>query len=143
MNMRKTPRFARQTAARATPDREIDGAAHQKASFASNAPTVTTRRIEQAHTAYCRERHLPRLVPMDFENLTDSDAAAALRIIAMLERALRAERRLGKAGHWTYDLNRHISLVAALKAEIAAHENPDCVETKYVPDMATLEGSAR
>ena len=61
----------------------------------------------------------------------------------MLGKALRAERRLGKAGHWTYDLNRHMSLVVALKAEIAAQEELDSTETKYVCGMAKIEGSAR
>lgn len=32
-----------------------------------------------------------------------------------LEKALREERRLGKSGHWSYDLNRHIALVQALE----------------------------
>jgi hypothetical protein len=38
----------------------------------------------------------------------------------MLSRALRAARRRGRAGHWTYDLNRHIGLVQAFRAERAA-----------------------
>lgn len=143
MNMKKNPRLAQQTIPGVTPDRKINGAAGQRASFATNAPTVRARRAEKVHTDYCRERHLPRLVPIEFKNLTDSDAAATRRIIAMLGKALRAERRLGKAGHWTYDLNRHMSLAAALKAEIAAQENPDSAETNYVSDMATKESSAR
>ena len=32
-----------------------------------------------------------------------------------LERALRAER--ARAGHWTYDLSRHIALLVAHRAE--------------------------
>ncbi len=30
------------------------------------------------------------------------------------------ERRLGRAGHWTYDLNRHMALAQAWKAETEA-----------------------
>jgi hypothetical protein len=30
---------------------------------------------------------------------------------------LRVERARGRAGHWTYDLNRHIGLLQAMKAE--------------------------
>lgn len=36
--------------------------------------------------------------------------------VARLTRALRAERRLGLAGHWSYDLNRHIALAQQLRA---------------------------
>ena len=35
-----------------------------------------------------------------------------------LRRALRAERRRGLAGHWSYDLNRHLGL-SAYKGELA------------------------
>jgi hypothetical protein len=38
-------------------------------------------------------------------------------IVARLARALRAERQRGRAGHWSYDLNRHIALAQALDAE--------------------------
>lgn len=38
--------------------------------------------------------------------------------IARLMRALRTERQRGKAGHWTYDLNRHIALSQALRRQI-------------------------
>jgi hypothetical protein len=43
--------------------------------------------------------------------------AGARAIIARLERALRAERHRARAGHWTYDLNRHIALRQAVAAE--------------------------
>ncbi|HAH63923.1 MAG TPA: hypothetical protein DCL72_00255 [Rhizobiales bacterium] len=36
-----------------------------------------------------------------------------------LRRALRAERRRGLAGHWSYDLNRHLGLLSAYKGELA------------------------
>jgi hypothetical protein len=39
--------------------------------------------------------------------------------VALLARELRAERALGRAGHWTYDINRHIGLMQAYKAETA------------------------
>ena len=40
-------------------------------------------------------------------------------ILTRLARALRAERNRGRAGHWTYDLNRHIALKQAYAAERA------------------------
>ena len=33
-------------------------------------------------------------------------------------RSLRDERRRGQAGHWSYDLNRHIALAQAYAAEL-------------------------
>jgi hypothetical protein len=42
---------------------------------------------------------------------------AARALVARLARALRAERQRGRAGHWSYDLNRHIALAQALDAE--------------------------
>lgn len=69
---------------------------------------------------YERERHLPRLIRAVPSEMAGRDVATARRLIARLERALRAERRRGRAGHWTYDINRHIALMQALKAERAA-----------------------
>jgi hypothetical protein len=42
-----------------------------------------------------------------------------LRVLAKLRRALRAERRRALAGHWSYDLNRHLGLLSAYKGELA------------------------
>jgi hypothetical protein len=66
---------------------------------------------------YDRGRHLPwlaRVMPVELES---DDPVVTEAIIARLERTLRAERRRGKAGHWTYDMNRHIALMQALRAE--------------------------
>jgi hypothetical protein len=51
--------------------------------------------------------------------LADSSPSACRTIVARLARALRAERTRGRAGHWTYDLNRHIGLHQAYRAERA------------------------
>lgn len=37
--------------------------------------------------------------------------------IAKLRRHLHAERQRGAAGHWTYDSNRHLALIEALRVE--------------------------
>jgi hypothetical protein len=42
-----------------------------------------------------------------------------LRILARLRKALRAERRRGLAGHWTYDLARHVELLRVYRLELA------------------------
>ncbi|MYZ48371.1 DUF6477 family protein [Propylenella binzhouense] len=64
---------------------------------------------------YDRMRHLPgliRFVPEDKDPVAETE-----RILALLARALRAERNRARAGHWTYDLNRHIALHQAQRAE--------------------------
>ena len=68
--------------------------------------------------AYERARDLPRLVRIDpFEHAADA-ADVTRAIVLRLERALRAERNKARSGHWTYDLNRHIALRQAYRAEI-------------------------
>jgi hypothetical protein len=42
------------------------------------------------------------------------------RRLTRLRSALRAERRRGISGHWTYDLARHIELLRIYRAELAA-----------------------
>jgi hypothetical protein len=76
---------------------------------------------------YERDRHLPRLLPLMPSEIADNSAGARRRIVARLARALRAERMRGRAGHWTYDLNRHIALSQAYAAErnaLAATDAP-------------------
>lgn len=67
--------------------------------------------------SYDRARHLPWLARAAPDEIASDDPAVNRTIVARLTRALRAERRRGRAGHWTYDLNRHIALVQALAAE--------------------------
>jgi hypothetical protein len=67
--------------------------------------------------AYDRGRHLPRLIPVGPDEIADRSTTARRAILAKLARALRAERNRGRAGHWTYDLNRHIGLKQAYVAE--------------------------
>jgi hypothetical protein len=71
-------------------------------------------------SAYDRSRMLPRLVPATPAEIADRSPAGIRRMLRLLARALRGERRRGRAGHWTYDLNRHIGLRQAYKAELAA-----------------------
>jgi hypothetical protein len=66
---------------------------------------------------YDRERALPRLIAIDPRELREGGPEIGRRIVARLIRALRAERRRGIAGHWAYDLNRHLALTQALAAE--------------------------
>jgi hypothetical protein len=75
--------------------------------------------FETGAAAYDRRRHLARLIPLMPGELEDARPAARRAILARLARALRAERNRGRAGHWTYDLNRHIALRQAYVAERA------------------------
>jgi len=66
---------------------------------------------------YVRRLHLPRVLPIGPGEIADESPAARRAIVRRLARALRAERNRGRAGHWTYDLNRHIALAQAYAAE--------------------------
>ncbi|WP_245557284.1 hypothetical protein [Kaistia granuli] len=67
--------------------------------------------------AYRRQTCLPPLLPLMPAEMADTSEAMRRRIVARLARALRAERMRGRAGHWTYDMNRHIALRQAYEAE--------------------------
>lgn len=67
-----------------------------------------------------RERLLPRLVPIGPRDLADVSPEGRARILDMVARALGSERRRGRARHWSYSLDRHIGLVTAFAAELAA-----------------------
>jgi hypothetical protein len=73
-----------------------------------------------------RVRELSALLPLWPKDLLDTTLAGRRRVAAAMERALRAERRRGRAGHWAYDLARHAALLRAWKRErdeIAAEES--------------------
>ena len=73
--------------------------------------------IDKGACRYDRDRHLARLLGgnSDLWRGAEGDPAST---IARLKRALRSQRQLGRAGHWSYDLNRHFGLLQALKAEL-------------------------
>lgn len=67
---------------------------------------------------YDRRTELPRLLPLDPLDLDDENPQGRRRLLAKLWRALRAERRRGIAGHWTYDLARHAELLRVYRLEL-------------------------
>lgn len=75
--------------------------------------------LETGASTYDRRRHLARLIPLMPGEIESRDPRTRRAILARLARALRAERNRGRAGHWTYDLNRHIALRQAYSAERA------------------------
>lgn len=62
---------------------------------------------------------LARVLAVWPEELEDESLEARSRIVGKLRRALRAERRRGVAGHWTYDLGRHAELLRLYREEMA------------------------
>jgi hypothetical protein len=69
---------------------------------------------------YERARNLPRVLPLMAGRCEGPEPDTTRLIVRRLADALRRERRLGRAGHWTYDLNRHMALAQAWKAETEA-----------------------
>ena len=69
---------------------------------------------------YDRTKMLPRLLPMGLDDLRGAEPETTQVIVRKLARALRAERTRGRAGHWTYDPERHLRLCAAFQAESRA-----------------------
>ena len=82
---------------------------------------VIDKSVRAGAAAYDRERDLLRLVRIEVRaeaGRPPTERVEALEaIVARLERALRAERNRARSGHWTYDLNRHIALRQAHRAE--------------------------
>jgi hypothetical protein len=69
--------------------------------------------------AYDRRTELARILPLWPGELADDSPNGRRMILARLRRALRAERRRGIAGHWTYDLPRHVELLRVYRLELA------------------------
>ena len=79
-----------------------------------------TRLASPPPRPYDRRRELPRVLPLWPHELDDESPEGRRRVLARLRRTLRAERRRGLAGHWTYDLSRHVELLRVYRAELAS-----------------------
>lgn len=75
--------------------------------------------VTDGAAAYRRAAILPRLLPVGPGDLAPDTVPVARRLCRMLARALRQERARGRAGHWSYNLDRHIGLLQAFRAERA------------------------
>lgn len=71
---------------------------------------------------YDRRTEIARILPLWPHELDDDSPEGRLRILSKLRSALRAERRRGLAGHWTYDLARHVELLRVYRLELANSE---------------------
>jgi hypothetical protein len=69
--------------------------------------------------------------------IEDESVSGRERILAKLRQALRAERRRGLSGHWTYDLARHVELLRVYREELAAVAGRpnDNVTREYAPAL--------
>ncbi len=83
---------------------------------------MASQHIHPTAKPYDRETCLPALVAMWPYEIEDFSEAGCENVISKVEKALRGERQRGKAGHWTYNLARHMSLLKAFKAEKNALE---------------------
>lgn len=90
---------------------------HRPHRYRAKRYRANPRALPAGRPTYERRRALPRLLPVTDGELATDDAHAARMLVARLARALRSERQRGRAGHWSYDLNRHIALAQALGAE--------------------------
>ena len=78
------------------------------------------REIANAAARYDRMRHLPKLVSTTPQELADLSIEGRRMLIARLARLAGNSARAGKVGHWSYDPNRHIAILGALRAERTA-----------------------
>jgi hypothetical protein len=73
--------------------------------------------IRDGATAYKRERDLPLLLAVSPHEIRDCSSSGVDHVIERLTKALDCMTRLARMNHWSYDFNRNIGLLAALKAE--------------------------
>lgn len=88
---------------------------------------ATPKRDTSSHLSsrsYDRRVELPRILPLWPHELADESLEGRRKIVCKLRRALRAERRRGVAGHWTYDLARHAELLRIYRLELASSGLP-------------------
>jgi hypothetical protein len=67
-----------------------------------------------------RGKELAHLLGIPEVQAADLSLSGRLKIIARLKAARRVEVARGRAGSWLYDVNRHLSLCAALRQEYEA-----------------------
>jgi hypothetical protein len=88
--------------------------------LARRAGTALRTTLAAREQAYRRAEFLRSFHRLSSETIVEETPEAARSVLREIERALRAER--ARAGHWTYDLDRHIGLVVAYRAEQARAE---------------------
>ncbi|MGJ0424413.1 DUF6477 family protein [Methylocystis sp.] len=87
------------------------------ARFATAAGAALDAALAAGLNAYDRTRVLARFHRLSPQTIASESPDAARAALKEIERAMRGER--ARRGHWSYDLNRHISLLVAHRAETA------------------------
>jgi hypothetical protein len=94
--------------------------ARPRQTAACPAASGQDKRADTSSRNYDRRTELPRVLPLWPRELDDETSEGRRYIVCKLRRALRAERRRGVAGHWTYDLARHVELLRVYRLELAS-----------------------
>ncbi|WP_292528507.1 DUF6477 family protein [Methylocystis sp.] len=89
----------------------------RSARFAVAAGVALDAALAAGLKGYDRASALARFHRLSPEIIASESPDAVRATLKELERAMRAER--ARRGHWSYDLNRHISLLVAHRAETA------------------------
>jgi hypothetical protein len=76
--------------------------------------------IRPARLEHDRRAAIAKVLALWPHEIEDESLSGRERILAKLRQALRAERRRGLSGHWTYDLGRHVELLRVYREELAA-----------------------
>ena len=83
-----------------------------------NKPAHCAGTGPKRHPRYQRHTELPGLVPMWPHEMKITCRRDHEKLLQCLRRTLRAERRRGVSGHWSYDLIRHTNLLHAYRTEM-------------------------
>jgi hypothetical protein len=83
-----------------------------------DASRVFGSMVDAGSGCYLRVRDLPRLIATLAARACGRRSEGSLLSLSKLRRALRAERQRVLAGHWSYELNRHLGLITTYKAEL-------------------------
>ncbi|MBI1980843.1 MAG: hypothetical protein HYS63_04670 [Methylocystis sp.] len=89
----------------------------RRARFAAAAGAGLDAALAAGQRGYDRASALARFHRLSPETIASESPDAARAALKEIERAMRAER--ARRGHWSYDLNRHIGLLVAHRAETA------------------------
>jgi hypothetical protein len=84
-------------------------------SFRAPAEAAVNAALRAGVKTYDRKTALARFPRLSRDVIDSGEPAAARAVLREIETALRRERRC--AGHWSYDLNRHIGLLTAYRVE--------------------------
>jgi hypothetical protein len=122
--------------------KRLDAKRQSGAELNPDASAIFGTMVEAGAGCYVRARDLPRLIALWPQELEDQTSEGSLLILSKLRRALRAERRRALAGHWSYELNRHLGLMTAYKAELGLMRRAKFRPSRTAPAAAQSTSAA-